>query len=242
MLARLRDRLTYANVVSTLALFVALGGSAYAVGEITSRDIKNRTIKAGDVRRDTLTGKEINEARMGQVPSARQALNANNAVNADISKSADSANTAGSAGTAAVANIANDAQRLAGQGAAAFEQSSTVQFGRASVDPSGESGERVLLSWPELGAQLTTATDQASCAGQLRIAMLNTRSSGSPLRMLEQGAQLDQADPGEKQYACDNDNPNFIDGQMTDASGRVLYVDCIVSDAELRCIGLRSEP
>ena len=32
MPARIRARLTYANVMATLALFVALGGGAYAAG------------------------------------------------------------------------------------------------------------------------------------------------------------------------------------------------------------------
>ena len=39
VLGNLRQRLTYANVMSTLAVFVALGGSSYAALQIDSADI-----------------------------------------------------------------------------------------------------------------------------------------------------------------------------------------------------------
>jgi hypothetical protein len=69
---KIRKHLSYANVVATAALFVALGGSAYAVSQITSGEIKNETIKSADLRdrkavkgpdvkRNTLGGKEIAE-------------------------------------------------------------------------------------------------------------------------------------------------------------------------------------
>jgi hypothetical protein len=61
---RLLNRLTYANVVATLALFIALGGSSYAAlklpknsvgstqiktGAVHSSEIANRTIGIGDI-------------------------------------------------------------------------------------------------------------------------------------------------------------------------------------------------
>ena len=45
----MRHRLSYANVVATLALFVALGGSATAAKLVTSRDIRDRTIQVRDL-------------------------------------------------------------------------------------------------------------------------------------------------------------------------------------------------
>jgi hypothetical protein len=55
----LRDRLSYANVTATLALFVALGGSGYAAAKIRGKDIAPRTITAKHLKRGTLTGKEL---------------------------------------------------------------------------------------------------------------------------------------------------------------------------------------
>ena len=71
MLARLRGRLSYANVVATLALFIALGGSSYAALTITGKDVRNRSLTGKDVKRNSLTGGEIREGRLDTVPRAR---------------------------------------------------------------------------------------------------------------------------------------------------------------------------
>ena len=62
MLAALRHRLTYANVMATLALFVALGGASYAALELP-RD----SVGASEIKRDGVRGSEI---RSGAVRSA----------------------------------------------------------------------------------------------------------------------------------------------------------------------------
>jgi hypothetical protein len=69
----LRRRLTYANVMATLAVFIALGGSSYAALTVTGRDVKNGSLSFRDLRRDTLGGSRINESRLGTVRRARNA-------------------------------------------------------------------------------------------------------------------------------------------------------------------------
>ena len=69
----LRERITYANVVATLALFIALGGSAYAALKITGRNVANGSLTYKDLRRDTLGGGRIKESRLGPVRWARNA-------------------------------------------------------------------------------------------------------------------------------------------------------------------------
>jgi hypothetical protein len=49
MLARLRSCLSYANVMATLAVFVALGGSAYAAFTLPSNSVGSRQLKNGAV-------------------------------------------------------------------------------------------------------------------------------------------------------------------------------------------------
>src|SRR3977135_901857 len=45
-----KPRLTYANVVSTLALFLALGGgAAYAAGKVHSDDIAGKAVKSANI-------------------------------------------------------------------------------------------------------------------------------------------------------------------------------------------------
>ena len=67
-LTKLRSRLTYANAMSTIAVFVALGGGAYAVSvprnsvgttqlkanAVTAAKVKNRSLLASDFKRGQL--------------------------------------------------------------------------------------------------------------------------------------------------------------------------------------------
>jgi hypothetical protein len=73
MLDRLRGRLTYANVVATLALFIAMGGSSYAAFTITGKSVRNGSLTGKDVKRNSLTGRQIREGRLDTVRRARNA-------------------------------------------------------------------------------------------------------------------------------------------------------------------------
>jgi hypothetical protein len=84
VLYRLRRRLTYANVMSTLAVFIALGGSSYAAFRISGSDIKNRSIAGKKIKRNTLTCKQILESRLARVPRARNADRLNGATAASL--------------------------------------------------------------------------------------------------------------------------------------------------------------
>jgi hypothetical protein len=69
----IRKRLTYANVMSTVAVFIALGGSSYAAFTLNGNVIKNRSIAGKKLHRNTLTGRQIKESRLGRVPRAHRA-------------------------------------------------------------------------------------------------------------------------------------------------------------------------
>jgi hypothetical protein len=56
---RLRSRLSYANVLATAAIFVALGGTSYAAVTITGKEIKDRSVTGVDIRNASLTGADI---------------------------------------------------------------------------------------------------------------------------------------------------------------------------------------
>jgi hypothetical protein len=54
------QRLTYANVVATLALFLALGGGAvWAAGKIGSKGLKANAVTAGKIKRNAVTNAKI---------------------------------------------------------------------------------------------------------------------------------------------------------------------------------------
>jgi hypothetical protein len=71
----LGSRLTYANVMATIGVFVALGGSSYAAvkltgkqvvdGSLTGTDIKNRSLTGADVKDGSLLAADF---RAGQLP------------------------------------------------------------------------------------------------------------------------------------------------------------------------------
>ena len=76
----IRKRLTYANVTATIALFLALGGSSYAL-TVGSGSIRNNSIRSVDVRngqlrdrdflRGSIGGRAVRESRLGTVNAAR---------------------------------------------------------------------------------------------------------------------------------------------------------------------------
>jgi hypothetical protein len=70
MFTRVRSRLTYANVVATLALFVALGGSAVAAGVFDGHRIKGRSVPGTKLIRNSVTKNEVKESTLTTVPNA----------------------------------------------------------------------------------------------------------------------------------------------------------------------------
>ena len=76
----LRARLTFANVMSIIAVFIALGGVGYAAltlpkNSVGTKQLKRNAVKGPKVANGSLTGLDINESTLGTVPrSARAAL------------------------------------------------------------------------------------------------------------------------------------------------------------------------
>ena len=73
MIRALRRHLSYANVMATVAVFIALGGSAYGALRITGADVRDRSLTYRDLKRNTVGGSRIKESRLGRVPWARNA-------------------------------------------------------------------------------------------------------------------------------------------------------------------------
>jgi hypothetical protein len=81
MLARFRKHLSYANVMATIAVFVALGGSSYAAITLSKNSVKSKHIGKGQVKRSDIGKNAVTSAkvknfsllaqdfRAGQLPS-----------------------------------------------------------------------------------------------------------------------------------------------------------------------------
>jgi len=96
-LKHLSKRLTYANVMSSLAVFLILGGAtAFAATKIganqlkansvktgkivkeavTTSKLKNNAVSTAKIANDAVTGQKVLESSLGQVPSATSAADA----------------------------------------------------------------------------------------------------------------------------------------------------------------------
>jgi hypothetical protein len=111
----MRRHLTYANVVSTVCLFLLLGGVAYAGTQLAKGSIGTNQLKAEAVTKgklhpnsvnskkvvdNSLTGSDIDAATLGKVPNAANAENAASATNAGHATNADNAANAANAANA----------------------------------------------------------------------------------------------------------------------------------------------
>lgn len=61
---RIRAKFSFANVISVIALFIALSGAAYAGGLITGKDIKKHSITGENLAKNTIRGKNIKESTL----------------------------------------------------------------------------------------------------------------------------------------------------------------------------------
>lgn len=96
---KIRKRLTYANVMSSIAVFLVVGGaSAFAAthlgknsvgtkqlknNAVTTAKIKKNAVTGAKIKNGTITGTKINLGSLGTVPSATSATSAGNAATAN---------------------------------------------------------------------------------------------------------------------------------------------------------------
>ena len=62
----MRLRLTYANVTATAALFVVMGGSAFAAITISGANVANNSLTGTDVKGASLSVADLSLAQKGQ--------------------------------------------------------------------------------------------------------------------------------------------------------------------------------
>jgi hypothetical protein len=80
-----------AMVVALVALFAALGGTGYAAVTLSGRSIQKHTLPANRVVDNALGGGQINESKLGPVPTAQQAVTAQTATNTQQLQGRDAA-------------------------------------------------------------------------------------------------------------------------------------------------------
>ncbi len=159
---RIRPRLTYANVISSLCLLLLVGGgTAIAAGKLAPNSVgtaqlKKNAVTGAKVKNGSLTGSDLKLSTLGTVPAAQTAQTAQTAKSALTASTADRAGTATSADRAATATSAATAGRatLAGTAEAltALEPSHVV----------GTPGEPAFLNNSKNGFVLGVTTTPVS--------------------------------------------------------------------------------
>lgn len=150
---RLRSKLTYANIISTLCLFLLLGGgAAFAAGglgknTVGAKQLKKNAVTTAKIKAGAVTGAKLKLSSIGTVPTANSAKTAN---------SANTANTANTANSATTAGTANNANNLGGKPASAFAASTIVRsasvFGKGTLIPELSDGiAQANVSHPNTG-------------------------------------------------------------------------------------------
>jgi hypothetical protein len=123
----LRSKLTYANVISTLCLFLVLGGgAAFAATQLPKnsvgpKQLKANSVTAAKIKNGAVTGAKLNLAALGTVPSATRADSASHADSATRADFATRAAGATTADSATIATSAANAGALGGVAASGYQ-------------------------------------------------------------------------------------------------------------------------
>jgi hypothetical protein len=150
MLRRIRSRLTFANTIAMIALFISLGGVAGAqLGLITGAQVADESLTDADILNgslnpaigagainsakvadDSLTGADVLESSLGQVPDAANAdkldgLDATAFVR-DLSRHTGASDTNTDSGKSAVARCPAGKAAISGGGHVVVSQQSSL--------------------------------------------------------------------------------------------------------------------
>jgi hypothetical protein len=154
MLSRLRRHITYANVMATIAVFLAMGGGAYALSlpnnSVRSRHIKNSQVKHPDLGANAVNAPKVRDESLTGSEIFNRSLTGSDVADDSLTGSQISEST------------------LTG-----VERSSRTEYGRAATNSSSQTA---LISWPQLGVQVLNDGDTTMDS---QIVVRNTRGSGS---------------------------------------------------------------
>lgn len=163
-----RPRLTYANVVATIALFAALGGVSYAAATLPSNSVGTKQVQAEAIRTGKIADDAVTGAKLAQgvrerlAPVGATPTSAPESVkHAETADRATTATTAASATRAGTADLAKDSNALGGQPADHYlTADSVLQPGETSAGDfiaaagNGEAGTVLVQFWPHLPESL----------------------------------------------------------------------------------------
>lgn len=182
MTNRIRARLTYANVIASLALFVALGGTGYAAAtlprnSVTSAQIRSKAVGSSELRTSAVTSSKV---RNGSIATRDLSASTRSALRGSIGPAGPQGPAGGTFYRAAV---------TAGGGAAAGNSRGVGHTGGSNeyrIDfPGDVSG--CIFSATLAGVPTASGSDQpeagritATSDGSTRVLVRTFRADGTP--------------------------------------------------------------
>jgi hypothetical protein len=169
MIGSVRKRLSYANVMATIAVFLVLGGAtAVAAGlgknAVKTKNIKNGAVTTAKLGANAVTGDKANESSFGIVPQAQSATTAASATKATHAETATSATTAAKANSATTAETATSANSAKTAADAALLDGRTITQIRGAVTSASSAIDVNIL---EAGNTMISLNAQISAAGDM---------------------------------------------------------------------------
>jgi hypothetical protein len=83
---QIRKRLTYANVMSSLAVFLVLGGgAAYAAKKVGSHELRGGSVTTAKIKRNAVTRSKIKAKAISTAKIAKEAVNYGRLANGSVS-------------------------------------------------------------------------------------------------------------------------------------------------------------
>ncbi|HET7416236.1 MAG TPA: hypothetical protein VFJ61_01215 [Solirubrobacterales bacterium] len=164
-----RPRLTYANVVATIALFAALGGVSYAATALPKNSVGAGQIQAEAIRTGKIADGAVTASKLGQ--GVRERIAASGVTPATVStpesvKHADTADKATTASTAAFADRADSA--AAATHADSADDADTADVANTAKDADslgGQPADHYMTANSVLRSGQTEAGDYIAAAG-----------------------------------------------------------------------------
>lgn len=191
---QISKRLTYANVMSSLAVFLILGGATAfaAVKKVGANEIKANSIKTGKIVKEAVTAGKLKKGAVGESKIADGAVTTNkiadNAVTTN--KIADKAvtgakinlTTLGTVPNATTATTANVANGVANEFFAVVKADGTLVRGTPGVtsNTEGTGITRVIIGRPTVDC-FTVATPGGSNPGGSNVGQISVNPSSTNL-------------------------------------------------------------
>ena len=215
-----RTRPSPAMIVALLALFVALGGGAYAATQINGTLIKKNSMPGDRVNKKTFVAKAklaTNAKHANNADTAKNATNATTASNAGHATNADNATNAGhatNADNATNATTAGNATNLGGQPASGYFPSGALHHASFTLS-AGTTGQVLFSNGP-----LSVTADCAKPAATITVTVNDVSSVAN---WVDFGGTLEAA-------AGSTTNLSRNDGGAGTVSGTTNRIELVAPD------------